>query len=345
MRHPDASLAAYVDGTATTRERATAEAHLATCESCRRDFRRAKAARAAAAGLPDKTAPGIDVAAVIEAATMRSGAAARRPAQTRARERAPAGAAAAPELEAAALMATEEWAPEAPLAEGELDAATPALSPADLQTVVVEEGGELKPDQEATVTELPGEEERTRRKRDRDRAWQMRVAQAALGAAAILVAIVLFVGLRTESQNTGATAGAPLREGGASPSVPADRSFGAASSFNEATLTSYAQTLAAQIDDTGAVPDAVTTPPERQSTLTGKGSAADRQLACIQQGTGLVAGNRLYQLLEATYLDQPVYIGAFLADVRSDQPTLLVLAVSVDGCVQQKILREELHPA
>jgi hypothetical protein len=340
MRHPDASLAAYIDGTATARERATAEAHLAECASCRREVPQAKAARAAAASLPTMAAPRIDVAAVIQVAVSRSASAAARPTVGR--------AAAPPAVDAPALgagvMATPEWAPESTSDHPAAGTSTQVPEPAAPRGPdAAGEPGEAV--QGATVTELPGEEDRARRKRDRDRAWELRVAQAALGAAAILVAIVLFVGLRTEPESKlGGAAGSPPASF-PSPSVPADNAFGAATAFNQARLKTYAQNLAAQIDATDAVRQATATPAEREAALKGGGSPAHKELACLQEGTGLVGGNRLYQLLEATYLGQPVYIGAFLADVRTEEPTLLVLVVAVDGCENQGILREDLQAA
>jgi anti-sigma factor RsiW len=334
MRHPDASLAAYVDGTATARERATAEAHLAACEACRRGVRRARAALKALTALPDLAAPHVDVAAVLQTVQARRAAARRSPA---AATKTAAGATAPGD--AAGVMSTQEWAPEAPGAPGDEASAGVVVAPGPTP----EEGPPS-----ATVTEFPGEEERARRKRDRDRAWQLRVAQFALGGAAILVAIVLFIGLRNDTgpQGTAARSG---QQAIPSPPPGAVGEF-APTNFDETSLNNYAQTLVGQINQSKVVAHATATPAERDALASSGGTApnastADRQLSCIQQGTGLVAGNRLYQLLTATYLGQPAYIGAFLADVKSSSPTLLILVVSVNGCDNLRILRETLQPA
>lgn len=55
--HPDELLAALVDGELTDAERAQAEAHLATCETCREEVDLARRARTAVASLEDVPVP------------------------------------------------------------------------------------------------------------------------------------------------------------------------------------------------------------------------------------------------------------------------------------------------
>lgn len=57
MRHPEDSLAGYVDGTIPTRERAEIDAHLAGCARCRQEVTLGAGARAALASLPEVAPP------------------------------------------------------------------------------------------------------------------------------------------------------------------------------------------------------------------------------------------------------------------------------------------------
>jgi hypothetical protein len=60
--HPFEVLAPYVDGSADDADRVAAEAHLQTCETCRRDVALAASARSALRTLPDVEAPPIAAA-------------------------------------------------------------------------------------------------------------------------------------------------------------------------------------------------------------------------------------------------------------------------------------------
>lgn len=57
MTHPEETLAGYVDGALTTRERAEVDAHLASCAECREGVELARAGRAAVAALPEVPVP------------------------------------------------------------------------------------------------------------------------------------------------------------------------------------------------------------------------------------------------------------------------------------------------
>ena len=60
----------------------------------------------------------------------------------------------------------------------------------------------------------------------------------------------------------------------------------------------------------------------------------------LQQGTGLVNGNYLYYVQGATYEGTPVYLGAFLSGAGKTGESLVVIAVSVDGCRALQIIHE-----
>ena len=66
----------------------------------------------------------------------------------------------------------------------------------------------------------------------------------------------------------------------------------------------------------------------------------EQALSCLQQGTGLVNGSYLYYVQGATYEGTPVYLGAFLSGTGKSGESLVVLAVSVDGCHPLQIIHE-----
>jgi hypothetical protein len=296
MRHPDASLAAYVEGTATARERATATTHLKTCPQCRREVKRAKAARAALAELPQLEPPGLDAAAIIQTV------AAARAARTK-RVAVPSGTAV---LTPAGALPAEEWAPQTAEAVEEESA--------------VSEGAEVP-------TPSPVEDiDVARRRRQRDRSRALRMAEAALGAAAVLVAIVLFIGLRNQP--------ADLRSADGTAQAPESaQDAPVVTNYNELTLTAYAKDLVARINRSGSFTPEQGPP----ATLGGDASPApaarpaqsSEGITCIRRATGgLVNADQVYEIRLATYLGQPAWIGAFVTDTDSATPTLLVTAVS-----------------
>lgn len=57
MRHPEDSLAGYVDGTIPPREREAVDAHLGGCARCRKEVALGAGARAALASIPEVAAP------------------------------------------------------------------------------------------------------------------------------------------------------------------------------------------------------------------------------------------------------------------------------------------------
>lgn len=72
MTHPEELLAGYVDGTLSTEERASVDAHLSGCARCRGEEAAAARARTALAMLPDLPAPlGVASRALEEAGALR----------------------------------------------------------------------------------------------------------------------------------------------------------------------------------------------------------------------------------------------------------------------------------
>ena len=317
MRHPDASLAAYVEGTATARERATAEAHLATCATCRREVKRAAAAQEMLARLPEVKAPGLDPGAIIHAATAARAARGKR-----------SGGKTAPTL-AVVPAPAEDWAPAAPTAiEGETEAAEPAAA----ATAVEERAAEG----------APVEDDLTRRRRERDRSRAIRVVETALGAAAVLVAIVLFVGLRNQpAADRASTASAPETAASPQPGNDAGGAVRGPTDYTQITLSAHAKELVGVINGDQSLSDAQSMPAYTREAAAGKSDTA-KGLACIQKGTELLENTRVYELELASYLGRPTWIGAFIVDAQTDHPVLLVLAVTVDECIPQQVIRERL---
>jgi hypothetical protein len=347
MRHPDSSLAAYVEGTATARERATAEVHLASCAACRKEVTRARRARRALTSLPEVEAPGIDVSVVVQVARASRSARAPSPATTAAR------AATAPPVTAgrpARPLPDGEVAPPAPFEEApartqETPAAgtRPRPAPASDETqrrdVTPHVGDAAAPlgAEPAPVIELPAEGERIRKRRERDRAWQLRVVQGALGAAAVLVAIVLFVGLRNPPAPT--TARDQTSEAGGQPQAPA--TFESARAFDAGTFQAYARELAEEVRANDAVRQARDEQALAATPKAGQDATAEESaIACINRDTKLVGRTHLYSLIQGTFDGRPVHVGAFLSKVGSDNPVLLVIAAAVDGCDLVQLVQE-----
>jgi hypothetical protein len=56
----------------------------------------------------------------------------------------------------------------------------------------------------------------------------------------------------------------------------------------------------------------------------------------------VVVGSRLYAMSQGTYEGTPAYVGAFLIGLESDNPAILVIAASVDGCRLLELARVQL---
>lgn len=68
MRHPEESLAGYVDGTVSSRERAAVDAHLSDCARCREEVALGAGARGALGSVPEVAVPPDLATAALEAA-------------------------------------------------------------------------------------------------------------------------------------------------------------------------------------------------------------------------------------------------------------------------------------
>ena len=64
-------------------------------------------------------------------------------------------------------------------------------------------------------------------------------------------------------------------------------------------------------------------------------------LTCMQSATGVVAGTQLYYFQGAVYEGVPSYVGAFLSTTGTN-PSLVVVAVSIDGCRALNVIYEKL---
>jgi hypothetical protein len=366
MRHPDSSLAAFVEGTATARERATAEAHLASCATCRKEVTRARRARSALASLPDVEFQGIDVASVVQRAAAAPARVKTAAAASRARGRLAAEGEVAPpapfeESLARAQEARAEAAqrgvaasdgatePQVPATTPPADPTAPVPQPAGPRLVAVSTRGapsagetESPPAIEpASVTELAKEGGRSRRRRERDRAWQLRVVQGALGAAAVLVAIVLFVGLRTSPDVN--VARDQAETAGGAPTGPAPAAGGPVRDFNVDSLEAYANQQAADARTNDAASLTRESDEIASSPKAGPNAPLEqRAIVCLERDSGLVGGTHLYDVIEAMFEGRPVYVGAFLSGLESDRPVMLVIASSVDGCNLVRLIQVPL---
>jgi hypothetical protein len=324
MRHPDSSLAAYVEGTATSRERATAEAHLAACAVCRKDITRARRARTALASLGEVESPGIDVTVVMQLAEA---------SRTRSAPKAPAEAAG---TRPARPMTGGEVAPPAAFEEALARAQDPREAARRRAAASSADPWAGLP---APVTQMPGEGERVRKRRERDRALRLRLVQGALGAAAVLVAIVLFVGLRNPPASTPPAARDQAGDAGGAPEAPS--TFESGQVFTVDSFDAYAGQQAEEARTTDAVLQARDDGALAATPRGGADASAEEEaIACINQASELVGGTHLYSLIQATFEGRPVHVGAFLSKVDSESPVLLVIAASVDGCDLVRLTQE-----
>jgi hypothetical protein len=194
----------------------------------------------------------------------------------------------------------------------------------------------------ASVTELAKEGGRSRRRRERDRAWQLRVVQGALGAAAVLVAIVLFVGLRT-SPDLDTTRDQAAETAGGAPTGPAPAAGGPVRDFNVDSFEAYANQQAGDARTNNAASLTRESDEIASSPKAGPNAHLEqRAIVCLERDSGLVGGTHLYDLIEATFEGRPVYVGAFLSGLESDRPVMLVIASSIDGCDLVRLIQVPL---
>jgi Putative zinc-finger len=170
--------------------------------------------------------------------------------------------------------------------------------------------------------------------------WQVRVVQGALAAAAVAVAVGLFASLGGNSKLTPTVPSAA--EGGVRGAIQAPAAAPSRSSqaYTAKSFAAFAADLVRDVRGTrpkdrtfGAALSAVPSPSPGLPFV-------EQALSCLQQGSGLVNGNYLYYVQGATYEGMPVYLGAFLSGAGRTGESLVVIAVSVDGCRALQIIHE-----
>jgi hypothetical protein len=170
------------------------------------------------------------------------------------------------------------------------------------------------------------------------RRWPVRVAQGALAVAAVSVAVAVFVGGRSPSRTASAPqsrAAAPTAPSRANPAAGAS-----AQSFTHATFLALANDLVREVRR-GVSFDASSTVRSPVPSPASDAPLTEQAASCIERGTGVVAGTRLYYVQRAVYEGTDAYIGAFLTGTGKNR-SLLVLAVSVDGCSPLQYIREHV---
>jgi anti-sigma factor RsiW len=169
------------------------------------------------------------------------------------------------------------------------------------------------------------------------RRWPVRVAQAAVGVAAISLAVVL-VSNRGNQSNTSGTAGVP-RAPAAAPSEAAQLHGLARQAYTAKSLRRLASDLVHEVREGTKLSGGMSSPLVPAASPADSASLTERATSCIEQGTGVVTGTRLYFVQQALYEGSDAYIGAFLSGTGSSK-SLLVVAVTVDGCDALQFIRQ-----
>jgi len=158
------------------------------------------------------------------------------------------------------------------------------------------------------------------------------VAAAAVG----LVVVIAVAGNNSGGRTSSATGP------GASPLSPIAAAPEGGQDFTSQSFAAFAKSLAREAKQGSALRNA-----KRAETIpapTGAqadASATDRAVACVQRGTGLATGTHLYFTEPGTLDGQPVYVVA-LIDTKSGHDSLLVVAVTVDGCQPLQVIHQAL---
>ena len=234
-----------------------------------------------------------------------------------------------------------------PLDLGSLAAERPAASAATATSAAVPTGRIAEPPGEPTEPSgvgpgrhAPAREPARAGHRRTPARWQVRVVQGALAAAAVAVAVGVFANLGGNSK-LAPTARSPASGGaGAAIEAPAAAPTRPTQAYTAKSFAAFAADLVRDIRKTrpqdrtfGAALSEVPSP-------TAGLPFVEQALSCLQQGTGLVNGNYLYYVQGATYEGTPVYLGAFLSGAGKTGESLVVIAVSVDGCRALQIIHE-----
>jgi hypothetical protein len=158
------------------------------------------------------------------------------------------------------------------------------------------------------------------------------VAAAAVG----LVVVITLSGNHSGSETSSANGSlsAPLTPITAAPEGGQD--------FTAQSFASFAKSLAREAKQGTALRSAKHAPTiPAASGAAQDASATDRAVACVQRGTGLASGTHLYFTEPGTLDGQPVYVVA-LIDTQSGHDSLLVVAVTVDGCQPLQVIHQAL---
>jgi len=169
--------------------------------------------------------------------------------------------------------------------------------------------------------------------------WQVRLAQGALAAAAVAVAVGVFANLGGHDKltPTGSSAASGPK---AAIEVPAAAPTRPTQAYTAKSFAAFAADLVGDIRKTrpqdrsfGAALSEVPSPTPGLPFV-------EQALSCLQEGTGLVTGRYPYYVQGATYEGTPVYLGAFVSGPGKSGESLVVVAVSVDGCRALQIIHE-----
>jgi anti-sigma factor RsiW len=167
--------------------------------------------------------------------------------------------------------------------------------------------------------------------------WPVRTAQAALAAAAVLVAVVVVVNLGGRGNQ--ATLGVP-KAAGTAPSVESPKVARSAQSYSATTFSRLAEDLAQEVKDRAREfgPSSPAPGAGTSANSTGADSVVSQTSACVRQATSLSSSATLYYARGARYEGTKAYIGAFVS-TSGQQRSLIVVAVSVDGCRTLRYIR------
>jgi Putative zinc-finger len=176
----------------------------------------------------------------------------------------------------------------------------------------------------------------------------------AVGAAAAVVVLVGLLGLFVSSRSGGGGGLTATGGGGAARPAPGEAAGKGAGGgagalvqdqqdFTPKSFASFARELATEARQSTPAPQAALS--SAGTDASGRASPStprDQALVCLQRGTGLVQGTATFYVERASYGGEPVYIGAFVTSADGGRRSLLVIAVTVDGCQARQLVHQAL---
>jgi hypothetical protein len=162
--------------------------------------------------------------------------------------------------------------------------------------------------------------------------WQVRTVQASLAAAAVLIVVAVFANLGSGHR---ASPAAGSKDSSSVQLAPEGSPTRSAQAYSAASLARLAQTLAREAQREPAHLASASPDPGGTSAPPADGVTA-ATVSCVYQATGL--GGTLYYAQGAKYDGTDAYIGAFVT-ASGQRRSLLVVAVSVDGCRTLRFIR------